>query len=52
MLQLRGFEVDVTEPARDYDVILLDLKMPVFDGERLATTGLPLARSCSAGSSF
>lgn len=43
LLELRGFEVDVVddgihaiEPSRDYDLILLDLKMPVFDGERLA----------------
>lgn len=43
ILKLRGFEVDVyddgihaIEPQRDYDVVLLDLKMPVFDGERLA----------------
>lgn len=42
MLQLRGFAVDVVtdgihalEPAHDYDVVLLDMKMPVFDGERL-----------------
>ena len=43
LLQARGFVVDVVddgihaiEPACDYDVVLLDLKMPVFDGERLA----------------
>lgn len=43
ILELRGFKVDVfddgihaIEPPRDYDVVLLDLKMPVFDGERLA----------------
>jgi len=42
LLDLRGFEVDVVhdgiyaiEPRLDYDVVLLDLKMPVFDGERL-----------------
>lgn len=42
LLQSRGFAVDVTvdgihavELSRDYDVILLDLNMPVFDGERL-----------------
>lgn len=39
----RGFEVDALADgidavrlAKDYDVILLDLNMPVFDGERLA----------------
>ena len=43
LLELRGFAVDVVddgihavEPPYDYDVVLLDLKMPVFDGERLA----------------
>lgn len=42
LLEFRGFTVDVVndgihaiEPMWDYDVILLDLKMPVFDGERL-----------------
>ena len=42
LLECRGFMVDVVDdgihvldPSRDYDVILLDLKMPVFDGERL-----------------
>ena len=28
--------IDAIELKRDYDVILLDLKMPIFDGERLA----------------
>lgn len=39
----RGFEVealtdgiDAVKLTKDYDVILLDLNMPVFDGERLA----------------
>ncbi len=39
----RGFEVDAVadgidavQMSEDYDVILLDLNMPVFDGERLA----------------
>ena len=39
----RGFEVetladgiDAVDLKKDYDVILLDLNMPVFDGERLA----------------
>src|SRR5213592_3991985 len=37
----RGFDVvadgiDAVQLAKDYDVILLDLNMPVFDGERLA----------------
>jgi len=43
LLEVRGFEVDVVndgihalEPKFDYDVVLLDLKMPVFDGERLS----------------
>jgi CheY-like chemotaxis protein len=42
MLESRGFEVDVLSDGIDavdlkkwYDVILLDLKMPVFDGRRL-----------------
>jgi CheY-like chemotaxis protein len=42
LLEFRGFEVDVVsdgihaiEPEAPYDVILLDMKMPVFDGERL-----------------
>jgi DNA-binding response OmpR family regulator len=42
LLECRGFAVDVVDdgihaldPASDYDVILLDMKMPVFDGERL-----------------
>jgi DNA-binding response OmpR family regulator len=39
----RGYEVealadgiDAVQLKKDYDVILLDLNMPVFDGERLA----------------
>jgi len=39
----RGYDVDAiadgidaVQLAKDYDVILLDLNMPVFDGERLA----------------
>lgn len=28
--------INAIELKRDYDVILLDLKMPIFDGERLA----------------
>ncbi|HYH10270.1 MAG TPA: response regulator [Thermoanaerobaculia bacterium] len=39
---MHGFEVDVlgdgiaaTDLKTDYDAILLDLKMPIFDGERL-----------------
>ncbi len=43
LLESRGYDVeiardgiDVVELKRIYDVILLDLKMPVFDGERLA----------------
>jgi CheY-like chemotaxis protein len=28
--------IDAVQLAEDYDVILLDLNMPVFDGERLA----------------
>jgi DNA-binding response OmpR family regulator len=42
LLEDRGFTVDVkpdgihaTELSRSYDIILLDLNMPVFDGERL-----------------
>ena len=42
LLDLAGFEVDLAADGIDvlrlrerYDVILLDLKMPVFDGERL-----------------
>lgn len=42
MLEAGGFQVDVLpdgidalELKRWYDVILLDLKMPVFDGQRL-----------------
>lgn len=42
LLESRGFTVDArsdgiqaVELERDYDVILLDLKMPVFDGESL-----------------
>src|SRR5512140_2513725 len=42
MLESRGFQVDVFSDGIDavklekwYDVILLDLKMPVFDGQRL-----------------
>jgi DNA-binding response OmpR family regulator len=44
LLEENGFVVDVAfdgidvlEPRRPYDVILLDLRMPVFDGERLVT---------------
>jgi DNA-binding response OmpR family regulator len=43
MLEAKGFNVDVARDGIDaidlkktYDVILLDLNMPVFDGERLA----------------
>ena len=43
LFEERGFEVDVladgidaVDLPKDYDVILLDLNMPVFDGERLA----------------
>ncbi len=43
LLESRAFEVEVlsdgiqaVDVERDYDVILLDMKMPVFDGERLA----------------
>jgi CheY-like chemotaxis protein len=42
LLESRGFSVDVMtdgiealELERHYDVILLDVNMPVFDGERL-----------------
>lgn len=43
ILEVNEFEVDIAtdgihavELSRPYDVILLDLNMPVFDGERLA----------------
>jgi len=43
LFEHRGFAVDALADgieavhlAKDYDVILLDLNMPVFDGERLA----------------
>jgi DNA-binding response OmpR family regulator len=43
LFEVRGFEVDTmadgidaVQMDKDYDVILLDLNMPVFDGERLA----------------
>src|SRR5256885_1061179 len=43
LFEYRGFEVDTmadgidaVQLEKDYDVILLDLNMPVFDGERLA----------------
>jgi CheY-like chemotaxis protein len=43
LFEHRGFDVDAVSDgihavqlAKDYDVILLDLNMPVFDGERLA----------------
>ena len=43
LFEHRGFEVDALADGidavhlpKDYDVILLDLNMPVFDGERLA----------------
>jgi two-component system phosphate regulon response regulator OmpR len=43
LFEQRGFDVDALADgidavnlAGDYDVILLDLNMPVFDGERLA----------------
>lgn len=43
LLESRGFEVEdladgieATELTRDYAVIVLDMKMPVFDGPRLA----------------
>ncbi len=42
LLELRGYRVetkrdgiDAVDLDRSYDVILLDLNMPVFDGERL-----------------
>jgi CheY-like chemotaxis protein len=42
LLESKEFEVDIAEDGihalevpRSYDVILLDLNMPVFDGERL-----------------
>lgn len=42
LFEYRGFEVDTMADGidavqldKDYDVILLDLNMPVFDGERL-----------------
>lgn len=43
LLEWQGFQVDVmsdgigaVDLAKPYDVILLDLNMPIFDGERLA----------------
>jgi CheY-like chemotaxis protein len=43
LLESRGFAVELvadgihaTELTKDYDVIVLDMKMPVFDGARLA----------------
>ncbi|HEX3582874.1 MAG TPA: response regulator [Thermoanaerobaculia bacterium] len=43
LLESRDFEVEsaadgihATELTRDYDVIVLDMKMPVFDGAKLA----------------
>lgn len=43
LLESRDFEVEAvadgihaTELTRDYDVIVLDMRMPVFDGARLA----------------
>ena len=43
LLESRGFEVEsvadgihATELTRDYHVIVLDMKMPVFDGAKLA----------------
>ena len=43
LFEPRGFDVDAVadgidavQLSEDYDVILLDLNMPVFDGERLA----------------
>ena len=43
LFEHRGYEVDTladgidaVQLKKDYDVILLDLNMPVFDGERLA----------------
>ena len=42
LLETKGFEVEIArdgihavELKRHYDVILLDVKMPIFDGERL-----------------
>jgi DNA-binding response OmpR family regulator len=42
LLETSGFEVDTlrdgidaVELKKDYEVILLDMKMPIFDGERL-----------------
>jgi DNA-binding response OmpR family regulator len=42
LLETKGFAVDIVrdgidavELKRNYDVILLDVKMPIFDGERL-----------------
>jgi len=42
LLESRGFEVEMladgihaTELSKEYDVIVLDMKMPVFDGARL-----------------
>jgi two-component system OmpR family response regulator len=42
LLETAGFEVeamrdgiDAVELTKNYDVILLDMKMPIFDGERL-----------------
>lgn len=42
LLETSGFEVDLmrdgidaVELKKDYQVILLDMKMPIFDGERL-----------------
>lgn len=42
LLETAGFEVDLmrdgidaVELKKDYQVILLDMKMPIFDGERL-----------------
>jgi len=42
LLETRSFAVEIVrdgieavELAHDYDVILLDVKMPIFDGERL-----------------
>ncbi|HEY2323293.1 MAG TPA: response regulator [Thermoanaerobaculia bacterium] len=43
LLESRNFEVEsladgihATQLTRDYDVIVLDMKMPVFDGAKLA----------------
>jgi CheY-like chemotaxis protein len=43
LLESRGFEVEMLadgiqaiELSKEYDVIVLDMKMPVFDGARLA----------------